>query len=157
MNATARLRLAVHSAQRGVAAVEFAIILTVLVPLLFGTSEFGRAIFQFDALTKSVDSGARYLATQAPGDPTAIASATCMVVYGNTACTGNALVQGLTTQMVSVCDRTSCASANLVTTGQGVINTVTVTISNFQFVSLASGVFPSVTFNPISATFEQVM
>ena len=47
--------------QRGVAAVEFAIILPVLLFLMVATEEVGRAFYQYNTLTKSVRDGARYL------------------------------------------------------------------------------------------------
>lgn len=146
-----------RAAQRGVAAIEMAIMLLFLIPLVFGITEVGRAFYQYDAITKSASAGARYLSTQAPGDPNAIAAATCLVVYANTGCTGNPVVPGLAAQLVTVCDRSSCAQDNLLQTGFGVVNLVTVTVTGFQFVSDVPGVAGNVTFGPISATFEQVM
>lgn len=42
--------------------VEFAIILPVIVLLVFGITELGRALFQWNTLTKAVATGARYMA-----------------------------------------------------------------------------------------------
>lgn len=47
--------------QRGVAAVEFAIVLIVLLLIMAGIIEFGRAFWYYDALTKATRDGARLL------------------------------------------------------------------------------------------------
>ncbi|MCM0612005.1 pilus assembly protein [Marinobacter sediminum] len=90
---------------RGSALVEFAILLPILLILAFGITELGRALYQKNILGKSVESGVRYLARgyDAIDDDCstgstwagAQASATNLVVYGNEAGTGNALLPGL--------------------------------------------------------------
>jgi hypothetical protein len=47
---------------RGVAMVELAIVMPLLLMLLFGITELGRALYQQNSLYKAVESGARYLA-----------------------------------------------------------------------------------------------
>lgn len=92
---------------RGAAIVEFAIVLIPLIVLVMGVAEFGHAIWQYEALTKGTRDAARYLSTYLPTDPAyPVASAQCLVVYGNTSCptNGTPLVSGLTTSMVIVCD-----------------------------------------------------
>ena len=42
--------------------VEFAIIVPIMVLLVFGITELGRALFQWNTLTKAVATGARYMA-----------------------------------------------------------------------------------------------
>lgn len=42
--------------------VEFAIIVPIMVLLVFGITELGRALFQWNTLTKTVATGARYMA-----------------------------------------------------------------------------------------------
>jgi len=78
--------------QRGVALVEFALILPFLLLLSLITVEFGRAIWQYNTLTKSVRDAARYLSLQTPG--TKMAQAKNLVVYGNLAGTGAPLARG---------------------------------------------------------------
>jgi Flp pilus assembly protein TadG len=69
--------------QGGVALVEFALILPFLLLLSITAVELGRAIWQYDALTKSVRDAARYLSLQTPGDATRMTRARNLVVYGN--------------------------------------------------------------------------
>lgn len=58
--------------QRGAAVVEFALILTLLISLLAGIFEFGRAFWYYDALTKATRDGARLMSVS---DKATIASA----------------------------------------------------------------------------------
>lgn len=48
--------------QRGLAVVEFALVLTLLITLMAGIFEFGRAFWFYDALTKATRDGARLMA-----------------------------------------------------------------------------------------------
>lgn len=152
-----------RSRQRGVAAVELGILIIPLVLLAFGITEFGRAIYQYNTIAKGVRDGVRYLAQGAPGDAARIDNAKNLAACGTTtACSAaSALVTGLSSSMVSVCDRTSCAGDhNLqeVTYGGGSfgqINLVTMTVTGFQFTSLVPFVMPNITFGPIRATMEQ--
>lgn len=52
-------------AECGAAAVEFAIVISLLVLILGGIIEFGRVLWYLDALTKATRDGARYLSTAA--------------------------------------------------------------------------------------------
>lgn len=47
--------------QLGVAMVEFAIVLPLMIMLLFGITELGRALYQQNSLDKAVNTGARYI------------------------------------------------------------------------------------------------
>lgn len=55
--------------QRGLAAVEFAIVASVLFIVLFGVIEFGRALFVANALVEGTRRGARVAAICPVGDP----------------------------------------------------------------------------------------
>ena len=137
---------------------ELAILLIPLVLLAFGITEFGRAIYQYNTLTKATRDATRFLSGQGAGDPADITTAQCLTVYGNTACTGTPLAPNLTTAMVSVCDSTSCPGTHQnQPTGSGVINLVTVTVTGYPFTSLVPFVVPSMTFDAISTTMRQVL
>ncbi len=154
-----------HGRQRGAAAVELGILLVPLVVLVFGISEYGRAIQNYNKIVKSARDAVRYL-TQFPGTNTAtdaqIVAAKNLVVYGNAAGTGAALVDGVTTARVDWCDSKRCASTHLnqSSTSGGVtvtVNLVTVTVSGVVFTSLVPAYVANLTFGPISATMGQVL
>lgn len=145
--------------QHGVALVEFALVLPLLLLLSFTVTEYGRALYQYNTLTKSVRDAARYLSTQNPG--TKITEAKNLVVYGTLKPDNNSrpLALGLSTTQVP--DPVwALAGSN------PVINTVTVRIgdgikgssASYTFVPLfasAFGVdFGNITFAPISATMR---
>jgi Flp pilus assembly protein TadG len=149
--------------QKGAAAVEFAILVPFMILMALGVTELGRAFYQYNTLTKSLRDGVRYLSTQAPG--TGHGTAACLVVHGNQDCSGGVLVPGLSTSMVSVCDAINCAGTHsAVSTGTGVVNLVTVTVTgytfdsfiNFQMGGLTIGV-PDLTFPPIGTTMRQAL
>lgn len=151
-----------RSHQRGVAAVELGFLLVLLVLLAFGITEFGRAIYQYNTIGKSIRDGVRHLTQGAPGDANRISNAKNLAVCGTLSACGdaNALVPGLTSAMVSVCDRSNCADHNLQTvsyggTPFGQINLVSMTVSGFTFRSLVPFVTPDITFGPIRVTMEQ--
>jgi hypothetical protein len=135
--------------QRGAAIIEFALILPLLLLLTFTVTEFGRALYQYNTITKSVRDAARYLSVQTPN--THLTEARNLIVFGNTAGTGTPLALGLTTSLVP--DPTWQA----VGTGP-VINVVTVKVSGYAFQSLWPSVFGirfgSITFSDISATMR---
>ena len=147
--------------QCGVALVELAISILVLITIAFGITEFGRAIYQYNTLVKSVRDAARFLSTRDALDTAAKDQAKCLAVYGNPNCTGNPLAPGLTLGMVSICDALTCPDHAL----QGsapVINLVTVSVGGpnvtpYTFDSLASYVLPDIQFKPIAATMKQVL
>ena len=145
--------------QNGTAMVEFALVLPFLLLLTFMTTEYSRALYQYNVLTKSVRDAVRYLSTQTPGDTTKYATAKNLVVYGNPAGTGSPLVLGLTTAKVDTPVWQTTGSAP-------VINTVTIQIgfgpaasaTRYKFVPLFASVFgvnfASVEFAPITATMR---
>jgi len=52
-----------RACQKGAAAVEFALVIIVLMMIVAGIVEFGRALWYYDALTKATRDGARYMST----------------------------------------------------------------------------------------------
>jgi hypothetical protein len=149
--------------QRGVAAVEFGILIIPLTLMLFGLSEYGRAIYQYNTLVKATRDATRYLTAVAPGN--GWTEARCLARYGNIGCDGSPLAPNLTAEMVEICDATNCSATHaLVSTGSGAVNLVTVTISDFEFKSLInfpigglSAGAPDITFGDISNTMRQAL
>ena len=135
--------------QKGTAIVEFALILPLLLLLTMITTEFGRAIYQYNTIVKSLRNTTRYLSLQTPN--TKITEAKNLVVFGNIAGTGPALVPGLTLAQVATPTWQTIGSAPL-------INTVKITVTGYTFRSMVTSVF-GVTFGDklfadISATMR---
>jgi hypothetical protein len=122
----------VRHPQRGVAIVEFALMLPTLLVLIFIVTELGRALMQYNTVAKSVRDASRYLSIQLPG--TKMAEARNLVVYGNTSGSGSPLVPGLSTSHVP--DPTWQAAG-----ADPVITTVTVEVSGYSFVPMVPSVF----------------
>ena len=142
--------------QKGVALIELALILPLLLLLTFITTEFGRAMFEYNAITKSTRDAVRYLTFQAPG--TRITEARNLIVYGNPGGTGSPLVRGLTLANVPAA---TCCTWQLTGTNP-VINTVTVRVTSYTYHSLFASVSGvafgnasgNITFNTITATMR---
>lgn len=139
---------------RGVAAVEFALVSAVLVLLLAGVSELGRALYQYNALVKGAGAAARYLSHYSPGDAAALAAARNLVVYGSLSATSTPLVPGLTPDKVTFCDASTCAGTHR-SQGGWRLNLVTVTVSGVRFTARMSALVPGFTWGPVSATLPQ--
>lgn len=120
--------------QRGAALIELALITPLLLLLTLITTEFGRAMYEYNAVVKSTRDAVRYLSVQTPG--THVTEARNLMVYGNTAGTGAPLARGLSLANVPAgsCCTWQPAGAN------PLITTVTVRISSYAFHSM----FPSV-------------
>jgi Flp pilus assembly protein TadG len=145
-----------HFQQRGVAAVEFAILLPLLLLIVFGITEFGRALYYYNTIVKATRDAARYYAAQQPGmPPLKEAEIKNLAVYGNTAGTGSPLAPNLATGMVTLCDWMSCPATNKVTTPAVNLVTVTITGYTFQyFVPFFTADLSSIVFDDISTTME---
>jgi Flp pilus assembly protein TadG len=95
--------------QRGVAIVEFVLTLPLLMLLLLATAEIGRALFQYNTLTKAVRDSARYVAGARAGS-TGVFNITNeirtagqrLVVYGNAVGAGPTLLPNLAPGDVTV-------------------------------------------------------
>lgn len=135
--------------QSGVALVEFALILPLLLVMTFIVTEFGRAIYQYNTLTKSVRDAARYLSIQTPD--TRIEEARNLIVYGNTTGDGTPLALGLSLANVPTPTWQEQGTAP-------VIRTVTVEIQGYTFQSLFLTTFGlpfgAVVFSDIRATMR---
>jgi len=84
-------------AQAGVTTVEFAVIGTLLMVVVFGIIEFGRALFVMNALTEATRRGARMAVVCPVGDPKPASTSVFDSGAGN-----SAVVSGLTTGNVQV-------------------------------------------------------
>jgi len=118
--------------QSGVALIELALMLPLLLLVTFITTEFGRAFYQYNLITKSTRDAVRYLSVQTQNTHTA--ETANLIVYGNIAGTGTPLATGLTLAMVQAPVWQTAGSNPL-------INTVTVQVANFRFQPLANSVF----------------
>ncbi len=90
--------------ERGAALMEFAIIATVFLTVIFGVVEFGRFLWTHNALTDAARRGARY-ATIRKNDSAGITAVKKMVVYGDpnaNPATAIPVAAGLTTSNVAV-------------------------------------------------------
>lgn len=145
----------------GAVLVELALLLGPLLILTFGITEFGRAMYQYNAIAKAVRDSARHLSQYAPGDGEKIAEARSLVYCGWIDCATKApLVPGLTRDHVHVFDRTSVIPDNpynLQSTGRGTINLVRVQVDGFAFKSMAPAFVPDIKFDTIHATMVQVL
>jgi len=143
------------------------LVLGLLVLIVFGITELGRAMYQYDALTKSARAAARYLAVYDSADAAAQARAKCVAVYGNPDCAASGVVPaapGLTVANIEVAVGIAGApgfdpALQGVVTGEGTMDLVRVTVGSpatpYTFVSLMSFVVPDIIFGPISATMPK--
>ncbi len=98
--------------QSGLAAVELAITLPILLLLLVGISELSRALIQLNTLTKAVQNGARFAVVDIYGTNSANTIANPadiknVVVYGNKLGSGNKVLNNLTTSDVVISQPTN--------------------------------------------------
>jgi Flp pilus assembly protein TadG len=137
--------------QRGVALVEFALLLPFLIILLVIVAEIGRAIMTYDTLTRSVRDAARYLSMRV--QDTGMTEARNLVVYGKTSPGGgdSPVVPGLTLGKVP---NPTWQPAGATPT----IVTVSVRVSGYAFTPMISSVFGMtigpIAFNDIVATMR---
>lgn len=135
--------------EQGVALIEFALVLPLLLLMTFVVTEYSRALYQYNTLSKSVRDAARYLSVQNPG--TQMVQARNLVVFGNPAGAGSPLALGLSTSQVPDPVWQLAGTAP-------VINTVTIRITGYTFRPLFSQVFGvsfgNITYADISATMR---
>ena len=115
--------------EHGVQLVELAIVLPILVLLFGAVAEFGRYFYEYTTVAKGARTGARYLisksATSTKTDYET--NAKNIVVYGNTAGTGDPILPGLSAANVDIQYQGGTAS---------VPETVKVSIINYQHTPL---------------------
>src|SRR4030095_15421475 len=112
--------------ERGAALVEFAIVATVFISVMFGVIEFGRLFWTHNALRDAARRGVRYAAVR-KNDAAGIQAVKNMAVYGdpNPAVGAQPLVNGLSTSNVNI----DYQNYN----GLQLSSRATVSITNLQF------------------------
>jgi Flp pilus assembly protein TadG len=135
--------------QRGVALVEFAFVLPLLLALSLLAAELGRAVYRYNTTAKVVRDAVRYLSVQTPG--THVTEARNLVLYGNVAGTGPLLDSALTAANVPDPVWQTAGS-------DPVINTVTIRVAGYQFRPMIGNMFGArfavYTFSDITATMR---
>lgn len=92
-----------RSDERGVQLVEAALVIPIMLLLFGAVAEFGRYFYEYTTAAKAARVGARYLASKSVTSSTNYeAQAKNLVVFGNIAGTGSAVLPGLTTANVQV-------------------------------------------------------
>ena len=138
---------------RGAVAVEMAFFMIPLVIMAFGVAEFGRAMYEYNTLTKSVRDGVRHVSQSSPTDALKT-EAIRLVVYGTTlGASPEPLLPNLNEGMVGITEMVDA------TTG---INMITVTITGYRFdfifnpMVFSGNAATSITFDDIHATMRQL-
>ncbi|HKO95578.1 MAG TPA: TadE family protein [Pyrinomonadaceae bacterium] len=114
--------------EKGTQLAELAIVLPILLVMFGATAEFGRFFYEYSTLSKASRIGARYLVT-AKVSTYERDQARKLVVFGNTAGTGEPLVEGLEVEHVIVTPRNAAGQ----TITAGVPNTITVQIVGLKY------------------------
>lgn len=104
------LRLSARTRERGVAMVEFMIVLPLILFLMFAMGELGRVMIRYNALSKTVQDGARHAAAYAllgtSGsvfiDAALDSEVKNLVVYGDAQGGTDPLIEGLSTAQVEI-------------------------------------------------------
>lgn len=141
--------------------VELAWILPVLLVIVMGCVEAGRALWAYDRLCLSVRSAVRHLATGPASDPVRQAQARCLAITGRpewngVQCQADAWVAGLTPQQVQIWEPSAQESVRALATGHGAVNLVTVSVAQVRWQTLG-WVWPaSLTWGPISLSMVYV-
>lgn len=133
----------IHPA-RGVSALEFALLLPLLVMLPAALWDLGRALTQHERLNHAVRAAARHLATGDANDTTRQLEARNLAVYGRMDGAGTPIVPNLTPGMVKILEPQSTRGVELVATAAGPVSLVTVSISGVRFEPL---LLPAAAFN----------
>lgn len=135
----------------GVAALEMALLLPVLVLLPAGLWDLGRALLQQERLHHAVRAAARHLAGGDAADAQRQDEARRLAVYGQLSGASQPLVPGLTSAMVRILEPKSEPGVQLVGTPTGPVSLVTVSIEGLRYQPLWLPV-AAFTFQPVSLT-----
>ena len=135
---------------------EFGLLLPLLVVMLFGTTELGRAIYTYNTLDKTVRDAARHLSQHGPGDAVIRAKRAAWRCTATTSCSGAVAGARAHDQFGAFVRRASAAPARMQLSppASASINLVTVSIQGYAYNSLVQFVVPDLTFNNISVTMR---
>jgi Flp pilus assembly protein TadG len=119
-----------RSDERGVQLVEVALVIPIMLLLFGAVAEFGRYFYEYSTAAKAARVGARYLVSKSVTSSTNYETqAKNLVVYGNIAGTGTAVLPGLTAANVQV---------DYIGGTSGVPDVVKVSIINYQHQSIVN-------------------
>ena len=119
-------------------------VLPLLLLVVFGITEFGRAYYQYNTLSKAIRDGARYMSSHTYSSAN-ITNAQNLVVYGQTSGSGTSVLPGLTTTMIEVTPSGGTGPYDEINPPHSVI----VRVNNYPFNALVPGVISlNVTFSP---------
>ena len=117
--------------QRGLAAIEFAIVVPIMLFLMLATAEFGRVFYHNNSLTKAVQTGARYASKRLLNnsdltnlDAVFKQQIQDYVVYGNENGSGVAVLDGFVANNTNVKISTNVANKTITIEAQYVYNFV---------------------------------
>lgn len=166
-----------RSRSLGVAAIEFAIVLPLLLGVSFVIAELARAMYEYDSLVKNARAAARYLTTTDPSNAenrdravciakAADPYATCMGANPPTNPTPAPWLARLSGATVTVQWSGNAPGLSNVSTGHGTVDLITVIISGYVYDSFllpnfypssdANSTFRVTTFGPIAATMTRL-
>jgi len=129
---------------RGQSLMEFALVLPLVLLVAFGITEFGRAYYQYNTLSKAIRDGARYMSSHTYNS-TNITNAKNLVVYGQTSGGSTPALPGLTTSTINVTPSGGTTPYDEINPPQQ----ITVGVNSYPFNSLVPGVISlNVTFSP---------
>lgn len=165
MRAPARLWPPARRPQHGLAVVELALLLPVLLLLGLAVAEYGRALYTYNALLTAARSAARQMAIadqllterrppqqEATLDANAKRRACELAYYGHLGVSGGApLVRGLQPGMVRVCNASLCPDSHRPGSPLD-ISRVSVRIEGYVFESLLTPLVPNLNFGAIGVT-----
>jgi Flp pilus assembly protein TadG len=124
---------------------EFALVLPLVLLVAFGITEFGRAYYQYNTLSKAIRDGARYMSSHTY-DSTNITNAQNLVVYGQISGGSIPVLPGLTTAMIDVTPSGGTPPYDPI---DNTPQSITVAVNSYPFNSLVPGVISlNVTFSP---------
>jgi Flp pilus assembly protein TadG len=133
-----------HKKQQGIAAVEFALLVPVLLVIALGLAQFGWLLGNYVMVANAASAGARYFASQRgtttpySGTQTQVQTSAAVLNTGNLSITATVNGGNCTSDAACAADLTSAASGSAVATAA-----VTVTYSNFSplFKGALSGLY----------------